>query len=615
MTSTFDRPGGPRSQGQEDESAKRLDVIGARTLAWLDGRRGLAWWLCLLVITLSAADAWASRHQINSDGISYIDLGNTVFAHGIKAGASVAWSPMYTWLLGGVLKLLHPSRQHELAVVLGVDVVIVAVVLIAFTWWLQELTALLRERGAAPVISESAQLVLAYGVAAWVIWREVPATLVTPDLLLAAPAFAATAALVHIARRGGSPVTWLGLGVLLGVGYLVKSGFVLPAIVGCAACAVLTRGGALRRLTALAITGAVCLCVASPFIAVLSSKEGHLEIGGYGSLNYAWDVDSVTPYLNWTGGDGEFGRPVHPTLIASAPLTFAYPSPIGGSIPVWYNPAYWYEGVQPRFLLGPQISAIGSGVKVVLRTVLVGPLLLLLALAAFMLWRGRWRWRWKRALRAMADHAYLALSLAGVATYLPLHEDPRFMAQYLAILALTAFLLACRHLRPTLRNRVVITRLGLAAIAVAAITFAYSAIKPVHHVAAQVIGGQAAPGTDNELIAEALARAGVQAGSRIAFVGDSASVLSAYWARLDQARVVGNVDDVHGAFWRLAPAAQTRRLSLLRARSGARFVVTDEPQARSEAGWVPISGTGDSYRTLVPVDTTGGRLHSLPDFS
>jgi hypothetical protein len=108
-----------------------------RLIRWIDDQRRLTWWLSALVLVVAAGDAWASRHQINPDGISYLDLANVVFAHGVRAGASVAWSPAYTWLVGGALALSHPSRPHELIVVTVVNLMIVAVVLVAFAWWLR----------------------------------------------------------------------------------------------------------------------------------------------------------------------------------------------------------------------------------------------------------------------------------------------------------------------------------------------------------------------------------------------------------------------------------------------------------------------------------------------
>jgi hypothetical protein len=386
----------------------------------------------------------------------------------------------------------------------------------------------------------------------------------------------------------------------------LKAGFVVPALVACAACAALTTGAGIRRFGAVALTFAAGVCVAAPFVAVLSSKEGRLELGDYGSLNYAWDVDGVMQFLNWTGGNGEFGRPVHPTLIASAPPTFAYGSPIGGSIPVWYDPAYWYAGVRPRPVVGGQVRAFASSVKITLRAVVVGPLILLLV-PLLLLWRGRGRgpggeppdrapWS-RRALRAVTDHAYLALAIAGVLTYLPLTVVTRYIAAYIAILAITAFALVCGRLgRPDLPRRVV-DRVALATVLVATVMFVYAALRPADHVASQLTGGDA-PGTSDLRVARALTRAGLGAGAGVVFVGESDGVVSAYWARLDGDRVVGNIQDLNGAFWRLPSAMQSGRLAMLQARSGARAVVSDEPQARLAAGWVPIAGTGDSYRLL-----------------
>ena len=205
---------------------------------------------------------------------------------------------------------------------------------------------------------------------------------------------------------------------------------------------------------------------------------------------------------------------------------------------------------------------------------------------------------WSRqVLRALSDNAYLALAIAGILTYVPLLVVDRYIAVYIAIIAITAFLLACAGLaRPSL-SRTTVDRVALATALVALVAFVFAARQPAEHVARQLAGDDA-PGTSDLRIARALTRAGIVAGDGVAFVGDTDGVLNAYWARLDGARVVGNVDDPAGGFWRLAPGAQSSRLALLQSRAGARAVVTDEPQARLHAGWVPIPGTADSYRPL-----------------
>ena len=199
----------------------------------------------------------------------------------------------------------------------------------------------------------------------------------------------------------------------------------------------------------------------------------------------------MTQYLNWTGGNGDFGRPVRPTLIARSPLTFAYPSPIAGSIPVWYDPLYWFGGVQPRLVVGGQIRALASAVKATLHTVVVGPLILLLV-PLVLLWRGRRDDRpvrsrsggaragpwWRRTLRAVADNAYLALAVVGILTYLPLLVADRYIAVYVAIIVITAFLFACAGLAgPDLRGKTV-DRIVLATALVALVTFLFAARRP-----------------------------------------------------------------------------------------------------------------------------------------
>lgn len=599
-----------QERGRLKDGEKR-PPLWRRTIAWIENRRRLSWWLSALVLALAVADGWSARHHVNPDGISYLDVGNTVFAHGIKAGANVTWSPVYTWILGGALELLQPSRSHELLLVMGVNVVITAVVLAVFAWWLSELFSLMRARGTRLLISEPILVLLAYGVVAWAVLRTITVTVVSPDMLLAATAFAGTAILMRIARVGGSPLTWIALGVVIGLGYLTKSGFVGPAVAACAAVPVLTSGGIPRRTIGLSLSVLALLCVSVPFIAVLSSREGQLEIGSNGTLNYAWNVDRVTLYLNWTGGNGEFGRPLHPTLIATAPNTFAYASPIAGSIPIWYDPSYWYQGVHAKFIVDGQIHALGSSVYHTLRISLDSPLILLFVPVA-MLWRVRDREHrtpsrpsqlenrrsWSGSVvGGLVRHSYLALSLVGIAAYLPLHTEARFIGGYVAILAITGFLLACGWpQRERLSTARVAQVSGLTAV-VAAIILAYAALGPVDHVVAQLAGGDA-PGTTDLRVARALKRAGVRAGDGIVFVGEPAGVPDAYWARLDRARVVGNISNANGDFWRMPPAVQEDRLTLLRKRSGASFAISDQPAARSATGWIRIAGTGDFYRSL-----------------
>ena len=70
-------------------------------------------------------------------------------------------------------------------------------------------------------------------------------------------------------------------------------------------------------------------------------------------------------------------------------------------------------------------------------------------------------------MRAVADHAYLALAIVGILTYLPLVVVARYIAAYVAILAITAFVLACGRRGRRDLPAPVVDRLALAIVVVA----------------------------------------------------------------------------------------------------------------------------------------------------
>ena len=562
--------------------------------------RRIAGLMSAAILVLAAADCWATRNEVFPDGISYLDVGDTVFTHGFQAGANAYWSPAYGWLLGAVLAFAEPSRSDELLLVKAVNLAIVALVLAAFGFWLRELLTLLRRTGSAPVVREQTQVLLAYAILAIAVLYEITAGNVTPDLPLAAIAFTATGLLVRIARLGGAPAIWLALGVTVGIGYLVKAAFLLPAAVACLTCAFLTRGSAARRGLALVVPTAACVVVAAPHVIALSSKEGQLTLGESGALNYAWDVDRVTPFLNWQGGDGSYGRPVHPTRrIARSPPTFVYPRPVRGSVPVWYDPYYWYRGVEPRFEWAGQARALAASTFWFLFVLFASTLFLLLVpivLLARPPRRHRPRWR------LLAQHAYLAVPAVGILSYWPIHvrahpAGGRYIAGYLVMLAVGGYALLCAERSRSGLDRRTIARAELATLLVAGIMGAYAAARPVYHVVREAAGADAF-GTSDLRVAAALRADGIRPGNGLAYVGDRTGPTFAYWARLARARVVANVEDEHGAFWRLPAARRARLLAALRAESGARAIVTSAAAARRSAGWLPVRGTAYSYRRL-----------------
>src|SRR5262249_27237903 len=99
--------------------------------------------------------------------------------------------------------------------------------------------------------------------------------------------FGAAALVLRVRRLGPSPRRSLGLGVLLGVGYLTKAVLFPLGLVVLLASA-LAAGGVRRAARHLAVTGGAFALVAGPFIAALSLSCARPTIGETGRLNYAW---------------------------------------------------------------------------------------------------------------------------------------------------------------------------------------------------------------------------------------------------------------------------------------------------------------------------------------
>src|SRR5229473_2442473 len=71
-----------------------------------------------------------------------------------------------------------------------------------------------------------------------------------------------------------------------------------------------------------------------------------------------WWVNGIQPFVGWTGTPGG-DEPVHaPRTIFENPQVLEFATPIAGTYPLWYDPAYWYEGAKARFNASQQIAAL-----------------------------------------------------------------------------------------------------------------------------------------------------------------------------------------------------------------------------------------------------------------
>jgi hypothetical protein len=198
-----------------------------------------------------------------------------------------------------------------------------------------------------------------------------------------------------VLRRSENSRPYIALGWVLGLGYYAKSvvlvmGFVLLILL------LASRRRSLKR-TLIAI--AAMLLLAAPQILLVSKRVGHLSIGETGRLNYLWWVNGIQPFVGWTGTPGG-DVPAHgPRTIFDNPQVLEFATPIAGTYPLWYDPAYWYEGANARFNASQQIVALRrslqfyAGIFIDLKYPIAG----FVVLSLFALWRRgspNWNYLW-----------------------------------------------------------------------------------------------------------------------------------------------------------------------------------------------------------------------------
>ncbi|MFQ5890966.1 MAG: hypothetical protein ACE5JR_13120 [Gemmatimonadota bacterium] len=564
----------------------------------------------LLAIVLGTLHTWAAiaHESMNEDGISYLDLGDAWLRGEWGAALSSAWSPLYSWILGAAMRAIDPPMRWEFAVVHLLDLGIYLLALVCFEFLWRELARTMQ--GREPTVATGGTSVegraSGVGLPAWAWWSVgyalflwmsldlIELWAVTPDMLVAALVFLAAGLLLRLERGGGRAVP-AALGLTLGLAYLAKSVMLPLALVFLVlAAAALARRR--RELSLLFLAAVTFLAITGTWVGLLSVARGRFTFGEAGRLTYLRYVNGV-PYPHWRPGAAPegVGAPAHPArLLMADPEVYEFASPVPGSYPLSYDPAYWYEGVSPRLDLGEQAAAlVGSGRFYF--DLFVRRQGGLLAAALVLLWVAGGVPPGERRLDA--GWALAAMAVAALALYSIVYVEGRYVGPFL--LLFWGGILS--HIRlPDARG----ARRLLAACGATAALF------PLLNVAALDLEGAAgmlgvAPGPANRApaadrstlasthpseIAEGLLAAGLQPGDGIAFVGHA---FGATFARLARLRIIAEIPDHQAeAFW-AAPRARRAEVMRLLAGTGARAIVAERgPEGGAPAGWEPVGQTG-----------------------
>ena len=315
--------------------------------------------------------------------------------------------------------------------------------------------------------------------------------------------------------------------------------------------------------------------VASPYIAALSKKQGHLTFSEAGRMNYGFMVNRFDFW--WVGQPPGSGTPIHPrTKIFDHPETYRFEGPVAGTYPGWYDPTYWVAGMTPHFNLRQQLVEAKTDCLVLFDIFFskfhVGLITGVLIWCAF----GA-GWRTLRGRVVAAWFLWLP-PLAVVAAYLPIWVEPRYIGPYIPLF--WAGVLASIRL-PDLPH--VPKLLNSTAAAMASVTLL------------AVLGSTAAAidekGTNppvQQKVAEYLHGIGIRRGDNVGAVG---RVMECGWARLAGVQITAEIN--HGSEWDFRTASDSIKSEALAAmfRTGVKAIVADHREDTGcKSGWRAVAG-------------------------
>jgi hypothetical protein len=448
-------------------------------------------------------------------------------------------------------------------------------------------------------------MAIGYSLFIWVSLNLIAVWAVTPDMCVAALLYLAAGLLLKSAAANARAMTTLLFGFTLGLAYLAKSAMFPLGIAGLALVALIPGSAGLRVARfGRALIG--FLIVAGPVVALTSMSVGHPSFGEVGRFTYMKHVNGLA-WPAWEQATGVKGAPVHPPRqIHADPTAWEFATPIGGTYPLAYDPAWWTQGLEPTVALRPQLQAVVDN-KVYYFDLFLrqqGGFLAVIALLGVLAWP-----RWRLEPRLNAPLALAAWALAALGLYVLVYAESRYVAPF--VLLLWAGLLAQIRLpagewpqRTVAAGGVLMTLfvwVNIAALNLEGLGGMLGYASQRHGaVATSTVTRDLSDGGDkaqHPAIAEALLTDfGLRRGTRVAFVGYS---YSAYWARLARLRIIAEVrPEETGQFWSASPAVRDEVLAAFAA-AGAEAVVSEPADANFAAeGWEPIAGTGYLVRRL-----------------
>ena len=545
------------------------------------------------VLVLGGVEDWYGKTDagdlLGSDAVQYLDCARAMARGDWRGALNAVWCQGYPALLAAARLLFPVGMSGEWLVTRAVNLAVLCFSLGSFAYLMTGLRAGAARDGRRDGVFWGC------GAAVFVVAETClgHVSRVNPDELVAG-LFVLACGLMLRLLRGPKIGTASGLGFVLGFGFLVKAVF-LPlgcAILGVAGFALWWTGRRWMRMApAVLAFGAIVL----GYGAALSWAVGYRTLGESGGLNYAWRVDRLSKWVHWEGGvqsaeaawprpwmarfarwesdPPDFGAPVHASeMVERSPTVYVFHEPVQATYIPYYDLAYWYRGYRPVFRWRYQALALGRSLMDLMRVLMTQPLV-------YAVLGTMW---WLRGLRREMVWPLVGCSLAGVAIYLPVYLEGRYINGPLMVMAMVG--LSALEGAGARTRRAVLMMVMLGA--------GLQMVKEQRLVWSRAVHGWNYRANVQWKVAEAVRRAGVGDGAEVGMISWTPNV-QCDWAYLAGVRITSEIAD--GAdetlFWRMVPAAQDEVLGRMRG-AGARAVLSwDGPPGGVEAGWTRLGET------------------------
>ena len=563
--------------------------------------------LGLLVVTLGAIEGWYKRTFYTTDAISYLSVSRAISNHEWKSAFNGLWSSGYPFLIAIVRPLFPSTAQGEWLAIHVLNLLILIFTYIAFLYLLKGFSPDLEEHANGDLGAQETFLLLAgYCIFVCAELCMNGASRVSPDPLVDGLFFAALGTLIRLIRQ---PAVFLAtlLGVILGIGYLVKAIF-LPLSVIILLVTALALGRTTGKIKLSAIALAVFLVFSIPYIVGLSWSVGRFTTGETGSLNYAFHVNLLPRWTNWEGGPQGYGMPIHPTrLLMKNPDLFEFAGPFHDTYPPFGHIAYWYEGYRHFWSPKYQVIAIVRNLYYLVLILVKQPITYaIVSVVVVLLLAFPFRKAW--VARTYAYWPFFVPPLMAIGLYVWVHLEDRYLVGYLATLGVLPFVSLCAsqsRLSSRLRLGVIAT-LALATVASLATKDGTAFRRAIHHQPYTI--------DPQWKLAASLQQVGLKPGDDVAAIGGPNAECT--WAYADGLHIIaelgGGPYDPHPRgghehwwsnrndappdastqkFWDSPPELQAKILDLFRKTGAVAVIVGSKPSAVRAPGWRQVSGT------------------------